>query len=85
MTNLVPGTKLYIYDKFGAWHQICHLVFSALLTSPARNYMLCTLHYPLFFSIFSFSFLTRYPILYTRYFIFMDLPKVGYILYNLKD
>ncbi len=49
MTNLVPGTKLYIYDKSGAWHQICHLVFSILLTSPARNYMLYTLHYLLFF------------------------------------
>ena len=49
MTNLVPGTKLYIYDKFGALHQICHLFFSILLTSTARNYMLYTLHYPLFF------------------------------------
>jgi hypothetical protein len=51
MTNLVPGTKLYIYDKFGAWHQICHLVFSILLTSPTRDYMLYTLHCPLFFSL----------------------------------
>jgi len=24
MTNLVPGTKLYIYDKSGAWHKTCH-------------------------------------------------------------
>jgi len=48
MTNLVPGTKLYIYDKSGAWHQICHLVF------------------PLSF-------------------LFLDLPKVAHVLYNLKD
>jgi hypothetical protein len=73
MTNLVPGTKLYIYDKFGAWHQVCHLVFSILLTHLARNYMLYTLHYPLFFSLRD----TRYE--------FIDLPKRGILLYNQKD
>ena len=24
MTSFVPGTKLVIYDKSGAWHKTCH-------------------------------------------------------------